>query len=138
MHAAEVFTNGISGFSHWRFGNVDWAFVWRLAWIQVVVVALQWPILYAAGYFTAIPPVDWFAGTFGKGAAHILGIWIGMLTLTAIWQLVTLPAVPVYWRATHGDAVPHLSSPVSSIAHTAGPIASSDMPTTLKRPLSAM
>lgn len=59
-------------------------FVWRLAWIQVVVVALQWPILYAAGYFTAIPPVDWFAGTFGKGAAHILGIWIGMLTLTAI------------------------------------------------------
>ena len=31
VHAAEVFTTGISGFSHWRFGNVDWAFVWRLA-----------------------------------------------------------------------------------------------------------
>ena len=27
VHAAEVFTTGISGFSHWRFGNVDWAFV---------------------------------------------------------------------------------------------------------------
>ena len=59
-------------------------FVWRLAWIQVLVVALQWPILYAAGYFTAIPPVDWFAGTLGKGSAHILGIWIGMLALLAI------------------------------------------------------
>ena len=31
VHAAEVFTTGISGFSHWRFGNVDWSFVWRLA-----------------------------------------------------------------------------------------------------------
>ena len=31
VHAAEVFTTGISGFSHWRFGNVDWAFVRRLA-----------------------------------------------------------------------------------------------------------
>jgi hypothetical protein len=35
-----------------------------------------------------------------------------MLTLTAIWQLVTLPAVRVYRRASHGDAVPHLSNPV--------------------------
>ena len=31
VHAAEVFTTGISGLSHWRFGNVDWSFVWRLA-----------------------------------------------------------------------------------------------------------
>lgn len=31
VHAAEVFTTGISGISHWRFGNVDWSFVWRLA-----------------------------------------------------------------------------------------------------------
>lgn len=31
VHAAEVFTTGISGFSHWRFGNVNWTFVWRLA-----------------------------------------------------------------------------------------------------------
>ena len=31
VHAAEVFTTGISGFSHWRFGNVDWSFVRRLA-----------------------------------------------------------------------------------------------------------
>lgn len=31
VHAAEVLTAGISGFSHRRLGNVDWAFVSRLA-----------------------------------------------------------------------------------------------------------
>jgi len=31
VHAAEVFTTGISGFSHWRFGNVRWPIVLRLA-----------------------------------------------------------------------------------------------------------
>jgi len=25
VHAAEVFTTGIFGFSHWRIGNVDWS-----------------------------------------------------------------------------------------------------------------
>jgi uncharacterized protein len=27
VHAAEVFTTGISGLSHWRFGNVQWSIV---------------------------------------------------------------------------------------------------------------
>jgi uncharacterized membrane protein YfcA len=31
IHAAEVFTTGISGLSHWRFGNVQWSIVSRLA-----------------------------------------------------------------------------------------------------------
>ena len=31
VHAAEVFTTGISGLSHWRFGNVQWSVVSRLA-----------------------------------------------------------------------------------------------------------
>lgn len=31
VHAAEVFTTGVSGFSHWRLGNVRPALVWRLA-----------------------------------------------------------------------------------------------------------
>ena len=31
VHAAEVFTTGASGLSHWRFRNVDWAVVRRLA-----------------------------------------------------------------------------------------------------------
>ena len=35
-------------------------------------------------------------------------------TLTPIWQLATLPSVPEYCRATHGDAVPSFGKPVSS------------------------
>src|SRR5688500_7340907 len=31
VHAAEVFTTGISGLSHWRFGNVQWPIVAKLA-----------------------------------------------------------------------------------------------------------
>jgi hypothetical protein len=34
--------------------------------------------------------------------------------LTATWQLVTLPAVPVYWRATQGDDLPDVRYPASS------------------------
>lgn len=30
VHMAEVFTTGVSGFSHWRLGNIDWKLVWRL------------------------------------------------------------------------------------------------------------
>ena len=41
-------------------------------------------------------------------------------TLTAIWQLPTLPSVPEYCRATHGDAVPSLAKPVSSTTHASG------------------
>src|SRR5581483_8083294 len=31
VHAAEVFTTGISGAAHWRLGNVQWATVRKLA-----------------------------------------------------------------------------------------------------------
>ena len=55
-----------------------------------------------------------------------------MLTDTATWQFVTFPAVPVYWRATHGDAVPYLSSPVSSTAHAA-PASTSSMRSAIRR-----
>ena len=30
VHMAEVFTTGVSGFSHWKLGNVDWKLVRRL------------------------------------------------------------------------------------------------------------
>jgi len=36
VHMAEVFTTGISGFSHWRLGNVDWKLVKRLLFPGVV------------------------------------------------------------------------------------------------------
>jgi len=31
IHVAEIFTTGASGLSHWRFGNIDWRIVRRLA-----------------------------------------------------------------------------------------------------------
>ncbi|MSO89688.1 MAG: sulfite exporter TauE/SafE family protein [Rhodospirillaceae bacterium] len=31
VHAAEVFTTGISGIAHWRFGNVRWRMMLQLA-----------------------------------------------------------------------------------------------------------
>ncbi len=31
VHAAETFTTGVSGFSHWKLGNIDKRLVWRLA-----------------------------------------------------------------------------------------------------------
>lgn len=36
IHASEVFTTGVSGFSHWRFGNVRRDLIWRLALPGVV------------------------------------------------------------------------------------------------------
>ena len=36
VHTAEVFTTGISGFSHWRFGNVDKQIIKRLAITGVI------------------------------------------------------------------------------------------------------
>jgi len=31
VHMAEVFTTGVSGFSHWKLGNIDWKLVKKLA-----------------------------------------------------------------------------------------------------------
>jgi uncharacterized membrane protein YfcA len=53
VHAAEVFTTGISGFSHWRFGNVDWAFVSRLALPGMVGGA------FGGGFLDAIGGGGW-------------------------------------------------------------------------------
>ena len=40
VHMAEVFTTGVSGFSHWKLGNVDWKLVRRLLLPGVVGGAL--------------------------------------------------------------------------------------------------
>ena len=42
--------------------------------------------------------------------------------VVATWQFVIFPAVPVYWRATHGDIRPSLTNPVSSNTHDDGAI----------------
>ncbi|GAA3291544.1 hypothetical protein GCM10020295_67620 [Streptomyces cinereospinus] len=44
---------------------------------------------------------------------------------TPTWQLVTLPAVPVYCRDTHAEAVPSFRNPVSSKTSASGSIAAS-------------
>jgi uncharacterized membrane protein YfcA len=51
VHAAEVFTTGVSGFSHWRFGNVNWRMVARLAIPGVIGGAL-------GAYVLTTAPVD--------------------------------------------------------------------------------
>src|SRR5690606_9975070 len=61
---------------------------------------------------------------FGESGSHRSGTNNRQLTgheatsdarcrLTPTWQLVTFPAVPVYWRATHTDASPDFRKPVS-------------------------
>src|SRR5690606_7115033 len=61
------------------------------------------------------------SGTNSRQFTAAEAVSVTMCTLTPTWQLVTLPAVPVYCRATHGDRLPSLSNPVSSITHAIGP-----------------
>jgi uncharacterized membrane protein YfcA len=68
IHAAEVFTTGISGFSHWRFGNVDWSFVWRLVLPGMVGGAI-------GAYLLTTIPGDTVA-PFMNGYLLVMGAWI--------------------------------------------------------------
>jgi uncharacterized membrane protein YfcA len=68
IHAAEVFTTGISGFSHWRFGNVDWSFVWHLALPGMVGGAI-------GAYLLTTIPGDTIA-PFMNGYLLLMGCWI--------------------------------------------------------------
>jgi hypothetical protein len=68
IHAAEVFTTGISGFSHWRFGNVDWSFVGRLALPGMVGGAI-------GAYLLTTIPGDKIA-PFMNGYLLLMGSWI--------------------------------------------------------------
>lgn len=68
VHAAEVFTTGISGFSHWRFGNVDWRFVSRLALPGMTGGAI------GAWLLTAVPGDR--VAPFINGYLLVMGAWI--------------------------------------------------------------
>ena len=68
VHAAEVFTTGISGFSHWRFGNVDWSFVRRLALPGMVGGAIGAYLLASIPGETITPIVN--------GYLLLMGGWI--------------------------------------------------------------
>jgi hypothetical protein len=68
IHAAEVFTTAIPGFSHWRFGNVDWSFVSRLALPGMAGGAV------GAYLLTAIPGET--IAPFMNGYLLVMGVWI--------------------------------------------------------------
>ena len=91
VHAAEVFTTGISGFSHWRFGNVDWAFVWRLALPGMMGGAI-------GAYLLTTIPGDTVA-PFMKRYLLLMGAWI-------LWKAFSGGARP--WRSRPAGSCPRL------------------------------
>lgn len=68
VHAAEVFTTGASGLSHWRFGNVDWRIVRRLAVPGMVGGAVGAYILSSVPGETIRPLVGAYLSA--------MGVWI--------------------------------------------------------------
>jgi len=68
IHAAEVFTSGMSGFWHWRLGNVRWRLVWRLAVPGMVGGAI-------GAYILVSTPTDFIRPAVN---AYLLamGLWI--------------------------------------------------------------
>src|SRR5689334_22252234 len=61
------------------------------------------------------------SGRYNQAATGHARVRSAYTQVTATWQLVTLPIVPVYWRATPTEARPCLRKPVSSKINTASP-----------------
>jgi hypothetical protein len=118
VHAAEVFTTGASGISHWRFGNIQWSLMRRLAlpgmiggalgaylltsvegdairpFISVYLLAMGAYILWRALRKVAIDdePPKWIAPLgFGGGFLDAVGGggWGPMVTSTLIGRGTT-------------------------------------------------
>ena len=68
VHAAEVFTTAVSGYSHWRLGNIDWVFVRRLALPGMLGGAVGAYVLTAAPGEVIAPIVN--------GYLFLMGAWI--------------------------------------------------------------
>src|SRR5688500_1105455 len=75
VHAAEVFTTGISGLSHWRFGNVQWSLVSRLAIPGMIGGAI-------GAYMLTSIPVD-IIRPIVTGYLLLMGIYIIIKALRA-------------------------------------------------------
>ncbi len=82
VHAAEVFTTGISGLSHWRFGNVHWPVVARLAIPGMIGGAL------GAYVLTTLP--EEIIRPVVTGYLLLMGIWI-------IAKAFSTRSTPVEW-----------------------------------------
>ncbi len=63
-------------------------------------------------------------GTNSRQSTTADPVSVAACTLTAIWQLATLPRVPESFRVTDGDALPSVTHPVSSTTYTRAPIRS--------------
>jgi uncharacterized membrane protein YfcA len=71
VHAAEVFTTGASGLSHWRFGNLDKHLFWKLAPAGMIGGGL------GAYVLTATP---------GNLIRPIVGIYLGLMGAVVLWK----------------------------------------------------
>lgn len=77
VHAAEVFTTGISGAAHWRLGNVQWATVRKLAIPGMLGGALGAYVLTAIPAETIRPIVTTYL--------MLMGVWI-------VWKAIAANA----------------------------------------------
>lgn len=90
VHTAEVFTTGISGFAHWRFGNVLWRLAFRLAIPGAVGGAL-------GAYMLTTIPVEVIKPAI-NAYLLLMGSWI-LLKARRNW---TAPAEPPAWTPVLG------------------------------------
>jgi uncharacterized protein len=77
IHAAEVFTTAASGLSHWRFGNINFSIVWRLA--------LPGMIGGAVGAYL-LTTVD------GESIRPFINSYLGLMGLWILWRIFRRPA----------------------------------------------
>ena len=90
VHAAEVFTTGISGAAHWRLGNVQWATVRKLAIAGMFGGAVGAYVLTAISAEIIKPVVTAYL--------LLMGIWV-------VWKAIaakTTPKEPPDWLVPLG------------------------------------
>ena len=92
VHAAEVFTTGISGLSHWRFGNINWRLAFRLAVPGAVGGAL-------GAYVLTTIPVDVI-----KPVINVYLLLMGLWILYKAFHKWMAPADPPAWAPALGLA----------------------------------
>jgi uncharacterized protein len=117
VHLAEIGTTAVSGFSHWRFGNVDWGVVSRIAipgalgafagatvlsnlstesatpWVAVLLLLLG--VYIVARFVFGQPPVVVKGRRPGTGLLAPLGLFAGFIDATGGggWGPVSTPTL---------------------------------------------
>ena len=97
VHMAEVVTTGISGFSHWKLGNVDWKLVKRLL-IPGVLGGVALAVLFAWRHGGRWGPMSSFIETL------LYGGLVGLLVYVIAWPYLAARLQQVVWSRTRlGD-----------------------------------